>query len=143
MSQENMELVKALIPQGTDIVPLFKGETASAQALEALGPFFADDFQSVIVLPAQSRTVAGLEGFRENWLDWLEPWGAYRITIDDLIDLGERVIVLTRNYGRRKDMEAEVELIAAAIVTVKEGKVSRWEDYADRAAALEAAGLSE
>jgi ketosteroid isomerase-like protein len=143
MSQENVELVKTLIPQGTDVVPLFRDEVTFAQTLDALGTFLTDDFQSVIVLPAQSRTCAGPEGLRENWLDWLEPWAAYRVTIDELIDLGERVLVLSRNYGRRKDMEAEVELMAAAILTVKGGKVARWEDYADRAAALEAVGLSE
>jgi ketosteroid isomerase-like protein len=36
-----------------------------------------------------------------------------------------------------------VELIGASICTVREGKMARWEDYADRAKALEAAGLAE
>ena len=97
----------------------------------------------MVVLPAQSRTYTGPDGLRNNWLDWLEPWATYRVTIDELIDLGERVLALTRNYGRRKDMEAEVEMIAAAILTFRGGKVARWEDYAERAAGLEAAGLSE
>jgi hypothetical protein len=40
-------------------------------------------------------------------------------------------------------METEVEIIAAATLTFKEGKIARWEDHADRAAALEAAGVAE
>ena len=40
-------------------------------------------------------------------------------------------------------MEAEVEMIAAALLTFREGRVARWEDYAERAAGLEAVGLSE
>ena len=50
---------------------------------------------------------------------------------------------LTRNYGRREGVENEVELVAAAIFKFRAGKVARWEDYADRAAALAAAGLAE
>jgi ketosteroid isomerase-like protein len=143
MSQHNVDLVDALIPQGTDIAPLFRDDGAFAQVREALAPLLTDDVENLVVLPALTRTEAGTEGLRINWLDWLEPWAAYRVTIDEVIDLGERVLVLTRNYGRRRDMEAEVEMIAAAILTFREGKLARWEDYADRAVALGAAGLSE
>ena len=143
MSQENLDLVRALIPQGTDIVRLFRNEATFARIREAIAPLLTDDFQNVVVLPAQTRTLAGPEGLRDNWLDWLEPWATYRVTIDELIDLGDRVLALTRNYGRRKDMEAEVEMIAAALLTFREGRVMRWEDFAERAVALEAVGLAE
>jgi ketosteroid isomerase-like protein len=39
-------------------------------------------------------------------------------------------------------MDAEVEIIGASIATIREGKLARWEDYADRATALEAVGLA-
>ena len=144
MSQENVELVKALVPQpDTDWAELVRDEGAFAVVREAVSPLLTDDFESVMVWPAVNRTYAGLEGLRKNWLDWLEPWATYRITIDELIDLGERVVVLSRNHGRREDMETEVELIAAAILTFRDGKIARWEDYADRAEALEAVGLSD
>jgi ketosteroid isomerase-like protein len=59
------------------------------------------------------------------------------------MDVGERVVLLLRDYGRRRGMEAEVELISATILTFRGGRVARWEDYTDRALALEAVGLSE
>ena len=108
-----------------------------------VGPLLTDDFQSVMVFPAETRTYAGPEGFRKNWLDWLAPWATYRTTIDELIDVGERVVLLLRDYGRRNDMETEVELIGASICTIRDGKIARWEDYGDRADALEAAGLAQ
>jgi hypothetical protein len=40
-------------------------------------------------------------------------------------------------------MDAEVEIIAASIATIRDGKMARWEDYADRAEALEAAGVAQ
>ena len=144
MSQENVELAKILLPQpGTDIVPLIRDEDTYARMAEVARPFLTDDFESVMVWPAVTRTYAGLEGLRKNWLDWLEPWATYRGTYEKLIDVGEHVVVLLRNYGRREDMETEVEVIGATIFTFREGKLARWGDYVERAAAFEAVGLSE
>jgi hypothetical protein len=144
MSRENVEVVKAVIPQpDTDLIPLFRDEDTFARWREVVSPLLTDDFESVMVFPAQTRTYVGVEGLRKNWLDWLEPWATYRATIDELIDVGERVVALIRNHGRREDMEAEVELVGASVATFRGGKVARWEDYADRAQALEAAGLAK
>src|SRR5438445_2786891 len=141
MSQANVEIVKALIPQpDVNMAPLFRDEETFARLVEALSPLLTDDFESVMVLARDIRTYTGVKGLRKNWLDWLEPWATYRTAIDELIDLGERVVVLVRNYGRRDDMEFEVEVIGAVIVTLRGGKVARWEDWADRAQALKAVG---
>jgi hypothetical protein len=144
MSQENVDLAKVLLPQpGTDIAPLIRDDETYARMAEAARPFLTEDFESVMVWPAVTRTYAGLEGLRKNWLDWLEPWATYRSTYESLIDVGEHVLVLLRDRGRRKDMQTEVELIGATTLTFREGKLARWGDYAERAAAFEALGLSE
>jgi hypothetical protein len=144
MSRENVELVKALFPPpGTDICALFRDEDAFARMLEALGPILTDDFESTAVFPGETRTYAGPEGLRKIWLDWLEPWATYRTSIDEVIEVGDRVVLLLRDHGRREDMDAEVEIIGASIATIREGKLARWEDYTRRADALEAAGLAE
>jgi ketosteroid isomerase-like protein len=147
MSRENAELVKALLPQpGTDVAPFFRDEDTFARVREALRPLVTDDFQSVYAFPGQSRTYEGLDGFRKNWLDWLEPWVTYRTTIEEVIDVGERVVVLFRDRGLRKDLDAEVECIGAQIWTFRDEKVARIEEYADRTEALKAlkaAGLTE
>jgi hypothetical protein len=143
MTPENVELVKALIPQGTDIIPLFRDEDTWTRTRAAASPFFTDDFESVMVFLGQTRTFAGLAGLRKNWLDWLEPWATYRTGFEELIDLEDRVLILLRDHGRREGMETEVELVGATILTFRGAKVARWEDYADRAKALEATGLAE
>jgi ketosteroid isomerase-like protein len=145
MSQENVDLAKALVPEpGTDIAAYFRDERAFIQRSEALSESFTDDFQSTMVFPGHhTETRAGVEGLRQNWLDWLEPWATYRTTLERAIDVGDRVVLLLRNHGRREDMDAEVELIAASICTIRDGKVARWEDWTDRGEALAAVGLSE
>jgi ketosteroid isomerase-like protein len=144
MSRENVELIKALYPPpDADIAALFRNEDTFAGMREALEQLLTDDFESVVVFPGERRTAAGLDGFRKHWLDWLEPWATYRTAIEDLIDRGERVVLLLRDHGRHEDMDTEVEIIGASIATVRDGKLSRWEDYTDRAEALKAVGLSE
>jgi ketosteroid isomerase-like protein len=144
MSRENVELVKALYPPpGTDLVLLLRDEDSFAPVREALGPYLTVDFQCDFAFPGQTRTYPGLAGLRKNWLDWLEPWAYYRVDIDELIEVGDRVVVLDRDRGRREDMKDEVELVGATVLTFREGKVARWEFFADRAEALEAVGLRE
>jgi ketosteroid isomerase-like protein len=144
VSRENVELIRAVyVSPDTDVCALFRDEDTFARLLEALGPFLTDDFESVMVFPGETRTYAGLEGFRRNWLDWLEPWATYRTSIDELIDAGDRVVLLLRDRGRRADMDAEVEIMGASTATIRDGKIARWEDYADRATALEAAGVAK
>ena len=142
MSQENVELVKALYPHpSADIAALFRDEETFGRMRDALSPLLTDDFESVVVFPGDTRTHPGLEGFRKHWLDWLEPWATYRTAIEDLIDVGDRVLLLLRDHGRREGMDAEVEIIGASVATIRDGKLARWEDYADRVQALEAVGL--
>ena len=144
MSQKNVEIVKGLYPRpDADIAALFRDKRSFETMRESLRSLLTDDFESVAVVLGQTRRYAGLEGLRQNWLDWLEPWATYRSTIDELIDAGERVVLLLRDYGRREGTDKEVEIIAASICTIREGKLARWEDYPDRAVALEVAGLSE
>ena len=142
MSRENVELVKALFPPpGTDFAQLVRDEDAFGAIREALAPLLTDDFESLMAFPGQTRTYPGLEGYRQNWLDWLEPWATYRTTLEEVVDAGDSVVLLLRDHGRRKDMDAEVELIGATTFTFREGKLAQIGDYADRAEALEAVGV--
>jgi ketosteroid isomerase-like protein len=92
---------------------------------------------------AARRTYRGVDGLRQAWLDWLQPWESYQFQIERVIDAGERVVVLSRDRGRHRDMDVEVESPVAAIWAVRRGRVSRAEFYASREQALEAAGLRE
>jgi ketosteroid isomerase-like protein len=144
MSRENVEFVKALYPRpDTDVCTLFRDEGTFGRMREVLSAVLTDDFESVFVFPGETRASPGLDGFRKHWLDWLEPWETYRTAIDEVIDAGDRVLLLLRDHGRREGMDAEVEIIGASIATVREGKLARWTDYADRTDAFEAIGAND
>jgi hypothetical protein len=65
----------------------------------------------------------------------------YRAEIEDVIDAGDDVVVLTRDYGRRPGMSAEVEIVAAAVWTVRDGNIARNCLYPNREDALRAVGF--
>jgi len=147
MSRENVELVTGLQPAPeADIAVLFR-EDASRAALREAGPLFHPDFVAETSSGPQAiglkTSYRGLDGLIELWLDWLEPWESYRTETEEAIDLGDQVLLLVRDYGRRQGMEREVTLLGAALWTIADGKITRAVFYADRAAALEAVGLSE
>src|SRR5262245_11122052 len=143
MSQENVDLVRGLIPPSDmDLAALFRDKAVFDQMVSALEPFIDPQVESVAVW--QGGTVYdGVQGFRQLWLDWLEPWTSYHTGVDEVIDAGERVVLFARDTGWREDTDVEVELVAASIWDVRDGKIIRVEFFASREEALEAAGPSE
>jgi ketosteroid isomerase-like protein len=146
MSQENVELVRSLQPSpDTDLVALFRDDAAATALGEAVSPFIHEDFEIVAptFVSGQGVRFVGLEGLRAGWLDWLEPWESYRVEVEDVIDAGDEVLVLVRDYGRRAGMAVEASVIGGAVWTVRDGKIAKVAFYLNRSEALEAVGQSE
>ena len=147
MSQENVEIVRQLQPgPQVNLVELFEagGDDAAVDAATAaVAPAFTDDFVCIFhSLSEKARP--GVRGLRECWLDWLAPWESYRAEIDELRDAGDRVLVLSRDFGRRPGMDREVGFHGCSVWTVRESRIARAEFFAaDRAGAFEAAGVTE
>ena len=70
-------------------------------------------------------------------------WDDYRLHAEELIDRGSSVLVVLRERGRGKGSGAPFEKRRAQIWTFSRGRIVRWEEYADRDAALAAAGLGD
>jgi ketosteroid isomerase-like protein len=85
----------------------------------------------------------GRDGFLSSLQAWLEPWKTYRIEVDELIDVREKVLVVCREFGRREDAGFEIEARAYHVWTLRDGKGVRFATFFERSEALEAAGLSK
>ena len=72
-----------------------------------------------------------------------DAWDRQRIEPERLIDAGDRVVVFQREYQRGRSSGLELVDETASLVDLRDGRVVRIQGYMDRAAALEAAGLSE
>jgi hypothetical protein len=142
MSEENVELIRALQPEpDVDLTELFRDDQAYANLEEALGPIYHDDVESGFVGRHESRN-RGRPGFRQTWLEWLEPWESYRSEVVRVIGCGDDVLVLVNDYGRKPGMTAEVRLLGAAVWTMRDGLITRALFYTDREDAIREVGLS-
>ena len=118
-----------------------RDEEAFAATLAAAGDVLDPELESAAVWLGADRSYRGVEGFRRMWLDWLEPWATYHVEVEKILEEGDRAIVMIRDRGRHRDSDAEVELLAGSVWTVRAGRIVRVELYANREDLLEATGL--
>jgi hypothetical protein len=79
--------------------------------------------------------------FCDEWLDATED---YAVMIRSVSDIGDdRVFIVSDLAFKGKGTGIEVNGVSFAVVTVREGLITRIDEYSSRAEALEAAGLPE
>jgi ketosteroid isomerase-like protein len=141
MSKENVEVVRGLIPPPeVDLVSLVGDEELFAQLRAVLAPSVDPEVESVAIWQG-GATHTGVDGLREMWRDWLQPWTAYHVSVEELIDAGDSVVVLVQDRGRRDDTDAEVEIRAGSVWEFRGGRIVRVQFLGTQDEALEAAGL--
>jgi ketosteroid isomerase-like protein len=131
MTTENVEAVR-------DAATAFASGDLD-RAAEVLAP------EVELIPPAEDPDVKdvyrGAEGARE-WLDnWLEAWEDFEFRLDDVIDAGDRVVVIFSQRGRGKTSGVEISNQLAAVATLSGGKVVRGALYLDIDEALGIAGV--
>jgi ketosteroid isomerase-like protein len=85
----------------------------------------------------------GHEGIRQYFDDLAESWEASWVAADRLLDAGDCVVVIGRIHSCGKGSGVEMEIPAAWVWKVREGRVTYMRVYLDRSEAFEAAGLRE
>jgi ketosteroid isomerase-like protein len=86
----------------------------------------------------------GLEGYRRYVAATAEVWGGENyLRPVELIDLGERVVILADGQMRGQASGVPLAQAFALVSTLKDGRLIRHQEYYDHAEALEAAGLRE
>jgi ketosteroid isomerase-like protein len=143
VSQEAVEVVRRQIGD-VDLARVLRDDRAWAERLAEIEPHFEPDFEFVVFVPGNPETGRGFEEFRARFLDWVEPWETYRPNIEDILDLGDRVVVLGRDRGRMRGMDSEIEGPKGLVLYEFDGgRVSRVEYYFDRDEGLRKAGVKE
>jgi ketosteroid isomerase-like protein len=79
-------------------------------------------------------------GFHDRWN---AEWGDFRFEPEELIDLGDRVVVHGHMKGSGLSSGAAVDTYWASILILSGGRVRRELAFLDRGEALKAAGLAE
>jgi ketosteroid isomerase-like protein len=91
----------------------------------------------------ENRTpTRGIEAAMWNRNAWLDTWDEHRLDLEEVVEEGDNVVALVHITGRGTGSGVEVDVRFYAQFKVRNGKVIYIFDHEDRAAALEAAGLS-
>jgi ketosteroid isomerase-like protein len=92
----------------------------------------------------ENRTpTRGVEAAMWNRNAWLDTWDEHRLDLEEVIEGGDDVVALVHITARGSGSGVEVDVRFYAQFKVRDDKVIYIFDHEDRAAALEAAGLSE
>lgn len=84
----------------------------------------------------------GHQGLVALWEQWLQAWDEYRFEVEELIDTGEKVVVLLRQRARGRGSGVELDQALAQVYTADaNGMPVLIEVFWDPARALKAAGL--
>ena len=94
-------------------------------------------------LAALQGSFVGVEGVRRWFADLVEHFDSWWIDCQDIRDLGNRVLALGTIRTTGKESGVETELPLAIVAEYRDGLVTDYIDYGDKAQALEAAGLRE
>ena len=130
MSEENVEVVRKAIAYEYDGI----GDRAEAEAI------FDPD---VVLNPTDEVPSSGFGAMRSDMERWASAFDELTVTIEEIIDAGEQVVVVAHHQGRGRKSGVSVDTRFYEVYTLREGKVSRVDEYTERAEAFEAAGLSQ
>ena len=82
----------------------------------------------------------GPEGVRAALEQIETDWEGLSYELLDVVELGERVLVLLRMRARVRDTKAELDAQVAHVWEFRGGRAVRWDVYGDHASALRAVG---
>ncbi len=85
----------------------------------------------------------GHDGYLRLWESMVEAWPDLRLEPEEVIDLGDRLLVAGRVKAHGSHSGIALDDPMFQLFTLRRGLVVRQKDFAERDQALEAAGLSE
>jgi ketosteroid isomerase-like protein len=134
MSQENVEIVR----RG------YAHRQARGDFLaEVLAPDYVWDMSHFRGWPEQ-QIYEGIDGARRFIREWTAAFDDWEIEVLALHDAGgDKVVGVVRQRGRSKTSGLPVDMQYAQVFTIRDGKQTRMEMYADPDEALKAVGLVE
>jgi ketosteroid isomerase-like protein len=88
-----------------------------------------------------SRVVVGHDALAAYQREWEQMLGDLRFEIDRFLDVDDRVVGIGTVRGTGAGSGADVGVPLAMVYTLRDGLITRAEEYLDPAEALQAAGL--
>jgi ketosteroid isomerase-like protein len=131
MSQENVEIV------GHHLEAFLSGDNETALS------YYDPEVEFDATARPEGQVYRGHEGVAEAMRVWVGAWEDWKFEVQEIIDAGDRVLLIARESGRGKGSGIEIDQPNFIVFTLRDGKIVRWQGFVHRDAALEAAGLRD
>ncbi len=131
MSEENVELVRRVYEAA-------RNDPDAAYA--SLHPEV--EFHTYVESPA-AGVYRGRDAVRKYNDDLFEQFESVRVEVEELVDAGERVVVVSTQHAVPKGGHQEINVRMTEVWTIRDDLLAERHSYSTRAEALEAAGLRE
>jgi ketosteroid isomerase-like protein len=83
----------------------------------------------------------GHDGFRDFWRRWLDSWAEFRLEPEEVVDLGDAILVTVAIQGHGRASGIETETRFYEVFRFRDGMIVRHEDFIDEAMARGSVGL--
>ena len=130
MSQETVEIVRAVY------AAVERGDLAATESY--IHPDI--EFHTYINAP-EAGVYLGKEAVQRYNETLFAQFETLRIEVEELVDAGDRVIVVTTQHAVPKGGENEIEVRMAEVWTVRDGLLAERHSYSTKDEALEAVGV--
>jgi ketosteroid isomerase-like protein len=90
---------------------------------------------------AEGSELFGRDRMRESLESLFEAWESYRLELERIEEVGERVVAIVREIARGRVSGVQIDGRWGYVITVEEEQIVRIEAYRDAALALRAMGL--
>lgn len=130
MSQENVKIVRRAWE-----FEMF-GRTGSGDPLADFAP-------DIVMNPVEEEPSYGRAAIRDNIRRFETAWETLEVTAEEFIDAGEHVFVAAHFRGTGRASGIPVDARLYEVYTLRDRSIVRVDEFTDRRAALDAAGLRE
>jgi ketosteroid isomerase-like protein len=102
--------------------------------VEALLGRASEDFEwhPLLVESVEGRIFRGHDGFREFLREWTSTWETWDLEAEEIRDLGEQVLVLTRVHAKGRGSGIVLDQSAAHLFEFRDGLLCRAQTFFDR-----------
>jgi len=132
VSSENVEIVRALFERWG------RGDFDAGEAFDPDVEFARYGGEVVV-----TRQAHGISGLTAAVVELLREWVDMRLEAERFVEVDDRVLVYARLRGVGKRSRVPLDHLEAAVFTLRNGKIVRWETYWDPAEARRALSIEE
>jgi len=106
-------------------------------ALDAFDPEVEGDFTHM----PEGQTVTGRDELRRQIARWELTWDGFRTDVEDLVETGDKVLLVVRQAGTAKQSGIELDMRYAQVFELRDGRIVWMKTFLDPDEAKTAAGL--